>query len=290
MKENITSIPIGDCKIEAINIYNILNEASSQTPIKHNHSFYEMHIIKRGVSRLIIEDELYETKEKQLIIIPKESYHYAPSCDESLICTAFNFDITNENDTGLSKKQEYAYFMNAFNVNFPIILPLDEPLERIYYEIEKLQYDYDIYSVNKLHIKIAEFFLEIANIVNKKFKKESDEFKRSKYGEEAIRKQVIDNMFVLRIDAKLEDYAKEVYLSPRQFERFVFKAYGKTFKEVINQKRMIRCMQMIKEGKYSLSKIATTLGYSSYGGFLSAYKKFFGTNPTENITKKENEE
>ena len=280
MEKFITSIPLGDCKIEAINIYNILNETGAQSEAKHNHSFFELHFIRSGVSRLMIDEAFYEIREKQIIIIPKGSYHYAVEQDEEKRFTAFQFDFTRGNRSNSSKKKEYDYFISIFDNGKPLIITLNRVLESIYNEIITLQGKYDIYTINKMHIKIAEFFLEIANVVDKK-KKILGEFEKSKYSEEATRKEIIDNMFVLQLKSTLEEFAQAVYLSSRQFERFCKKAYGKPFKKILLEKRMLRSRQLINEGSHSLAEIATQVGFSTYGAFLAAYKNYYGKNPSQ---------
>jgi AraC-like DNA-binding protein len=42
----------------------------------------------------------------------------------------------------------------------------------------------------------------------------------------------------------------------------------------------IACI-MIREGRLPVHKIALSCGYSSYGGFLSAFKKYTGHSPEE---------
>lgn len=288
MINTVTTIPIGDCRIEIVNLYNLLKIAGRQSEITHNHSFYEMHFIKRGVSKLMVNDVLYEAGENYIIVIPKNSYHYAFSNDENLQFVAFNFDIIKEKKSSTIKKQEYAYFMSAFETDEPIILPFYDKLAQKYDQIIELQKKHDIYSVNKLRITVIDFFLEFVNIVSKKIISKDEEFKKSKYSDDAIRKHRVEELLAVNHNYKLEDFAREVYLSPRQFERFIYRIYGKNFKELIVENRMLKSVQLIKEGKYSLSKIATLVGYDSYSGFLSAYRKYYGVNPTDKMPTENN--
>lgn len=276
---SITTIPLNDCRIEVIDIFSILHDAKVQAEQKHSHSFYELHIIKKGVSKLMIDEKFYETREGSLIIIPKDAYHYAVENDDGFRFGAFNFDIVKEKNKNRNSKQEYAYFMNVFDTKEPIVISMNGTLTSIYNQMAELADCFDIYSVNKLHLKIAEFFLEVVHIVSKNTIKKDDGLERGKYGEEAIRKQKFEQLLTNQLTYKLEDFANELYLSPRQLERFLMKVYGKTFKDLIMQNKMVRCVQMIKENKYSLSEIATKLGFSSYGGFLYAYKRYYGKNP-----------
>ena len=73
--------------------------------------------------------------------------------------------------------------------------------------------------------------------------------------------------------------ADALSLSVRQTSRVVQEIMHKNFKELIVAERMRVADILIKSRKYSLEQIAEIVGYRSYSGFFTAYRKYFGKTP-----------
>ena len=79
----------------------------------------------------------------------------------------------------------------------------------------------------------------------------------------------------------INDLAKRLYKSVPQTHRIVKKYFGDNFKKILTKQRMEGAFIMLKQKELPLSEIALLNGYSTYGGFLSAFKKYTGMTPEE---------
>lgn len=70
------------------------------------------------------------------------------------------------------------------------------------------------------------------------------------------------------------------YLSVGRFH-LVFQQYtGRAPKQYIMNLRMQRAADLLKEGQYSVSRIAAEIGYESQASFTHAFKRYFGDAPS----------
>ena len=84
-----------------------------------------------------------------------------------------------------------------------------------------------------------------------------------------------------REDISVEYIAKKLGLSTRQVSRIIKSVYGKTFKEILIEKRMKLAAKQLVETDQNITDIASSVGYNASKGFYNAFKEFYGCLPTE---------
>ena len=77
--------------------------------------------------------------------------------------------------------------------------------------------------------------------------------------------------------------AKELCLTERRTSEVVRELMGKGYKELIVEERMTVAKLLIDGGRHTLEEIAETVGYSSYSGFYTAYKSYYGMPPMRSV-------
>lgn len=82
-------------------------------------------------------------------------------------------------------------------------------------------------------------------------------------------------------DVSIEDLASMLHLSVRQTGRIIENYYGMTWTALINEKRMMVAIDLIKNSEMSIECIAEYVGYNSVRGFYSAFKRRYGSSPGE---------
>lgn len=87
-----------------------------------------------------------------------------------------------------------------------------------------------------------------------------------------IQKNISSN---LRID----DLAKQVYLSSDHLTRIFKKETGETLKAYITKLRMLEAQKLLHTTQLPVSHIAAKLGYNNFSHFSTAYKKEMGISP-----------
>lgn len=95
---------------------------------------------------------------------------------------------------------------------------------------------------------------------------------------EKARTYIIDN-----VDKRimLQDAADYVNLSPSYLSALFKKEYGQNFVDFINEIKMERACELIREDKYRMYEISFMLGFDNAYYFTKVFKKHTGLTPTE---------
>lgn len=277
----VANIKIGNLSINILDLYSLFTSTMLST-YAHDHAFFEMHIILNGTAQMIINDTVYNVNKNEIIIIPKHLAHYSTFTSEDFQNCAFSFEFKCL-DNPPRMRYEYKYFTELFRTDAVSILKIGAYERSLIATIFENIDHFSVYSINKINIEIANLFLEIGKKLNNREKKTrdddliiaSDQFIVRKYKTEVFIQQSIDT----ETPIVLEDLAAHLFISPRQASRFLKETFGLTFKELLTRYRMIHASSLLESTDLSLEKIAMRVGYLSYNGFLSAYKKYYGTTP-----------
>jgi AraC-like DNA-binding protein len=92
--------------------------------------------------------------------------------------------------------------------------------------------------------------------------------------------------FYLNSDVDRKEVASYLNIPPHIFSTFIGQAYGANFNDVVNRYRINYVEEGLKEEKWSdltLEAIAEKAGFNNRVTFLTAFKKFTGTTPTQYI-------
>lgn len=82
-------------------------------------------------------------------------------------------------------------------------------------------------------------------------------------------------------DVSRSRLAEAFYLSPNYLSKLFRKETGESLSEFIQQERMRKAKQLLKQGRMSISQIAEETGYPSFAHFSKQFKKFVGVSPNE---------
>ena len=93
---------------------------------------------------------------------------------------------------------------------------------------------------------------------------------------------LIEDSFLLEYDTiTLEELSRRLGLSTRQTSRVLFDRYGQNFTQKRTEARMAAAATFLKEGRLSVSEIASRLGYSCPNHFHAAFKKYYQMTATD---------
>lgn len=79
----------------------------------------------------------------------------------------------------------------------------------------------------------------------------------------------------------LQDVADHVNISPSYLSALFKKAYGQNLVDFINQTKVQRACELIREGKYRIYEISYMLSFENAYYFTKVFKKHTGCTPTE---------
>ena len=79
--------------------------------------------------------------------------------------------------------------------------------------------------------------------------------------------------------ARLEEMARRVYLSPSYFSRVFRQETGETFSGYLNRLRIERSKELLRHKELRLTDIAQKVGFEDQSYFTKVFKKLEGVTP-----------
>ncbi len=231
------TIPLGGETKKAFIQYGFYKNTGSQ--IIHTHSHAEIHIFL-GKATVTVDNCKYDFKNGTIVLIPKSTYH------------------TYE----LRDGAKHSAFQIAMDAEFAYHSVSPDILRELFHEIEKV-WETENYSRISAYLSfLCSYF--VTDVEKKKTSKITDyaflinEFLSLKYIE----------------DIKLSNLAEYLCVSEKQAHRLVIKHTGNTFGNELTTRRMKAAEQLMKDGRFSLTEIAESVGYQTYSGFWKAYRRY----------------
>ena len=83
------------------------------------------------------------------------------------------------------------------------------------------------------------------------------------------------------MQGSLKETAAHFGYHPNYISGLLHKELGKTFSEIVFEKRMARAVILLKGTTLAIEEIAAMVGYSNHSNFYKAFKKYFGMTPRE---------
>lgn len=80
---------------------------------------------------------------------------------------------------------------------------------------------------------------------------------------------------------RLEDAAREAYLSPFHFHRLFARTFGETPQEFLTRERIEKAKFWLRTTDRSVTEICFEVGYSSLGTFSAKFHRVVGCSPSE---------
>ena len=86
---------------------------------------------------------------------------------------------------------------------------------------------------------------------------------------------------------KIKKITAEFGFSERPLSRLFQKDLAMTFVQYFTILRMLRALQLLIDGSYSISEISNMVGYNSLPTFSNTFQKVIGVRPTDYSKKKD---
>ena len=84
----------------------------------------------------------------------------------------------------------------------------------------------------------------------------------------------------LQKNISLESMSKHMKVSPSTLGRILRASLGKSFVEVLTEKRIHKAISLIQSGEYSMKEICFMVGYTDPNYFSRVFKRVTGENPS----------
>ena len=251
----------------------------------HFHVDNEIHVMLGGNALIEIDGADVSIKEGDVCLLAPHSSHYPKQCSETLEKVDFSFNLL---PVGSRAKRgasfsEYAYYGTVFKSVKKYFIVNDEELVSI---VKRLLDEK--YTSERAHIftaLLSVFYITLANrIEERSYGTTSGSVLSISKSESGIgQRKTVEEFFQKRYheNVSINDLAKALCLSVPQTHRIVKKVFDEGFKKTLMKQRIEHACMLIKQKSLTLSDIAERCGYTSYNGFLSAFKSHMGKTPKE---------
>lgn len=243
---------------------------------EHYHDFYELHIIPRGHGRIILDGVTFEVAPEQFYLTGPYVTHEQisdPKDPMEEYCIQFSIKISDTvSSSGYQSELEaYRAILGAsYPIAFPDHLQLYKTFERMMEEVEQAQIAYEL-SVNML---VTEILTNTMRTVQSAIRTTP---KRSEHTPESERRMSVIRHFVEANYAEkisIHDASNLLFLSVKQVNRILLRAYGITFQTYLQKYRCQKAKELIAHTNLPLSEIALRTGLSSESHLHKLFKKF----------------
>ena len=243
----------------------------------HYHDFHKVIIFLSGKAAYHIEGKSYYLKPWDILLVNRHAIH-KPEIDFSVPYERFVLWIRND----IKSTELLRCFQKAIDRSYNLIrLDSDtqEKLKQLLYELEAALKDKKFGSELLGSALFTQFMVYVNRIfLEKQYIYDARSYSSDSQIEELLR-YINHN---LTEDLSIETLARKYYLSKYHMMRKFKEETGYTIHNYIISKRLLLARTKISEGTPIL-KAAQLCGFSDYTTFSRAYKKQFGTAPSQTI-------
>ena len=235
----------------------------------HIHPTYEIFFVSSGTLNVFTPTKRLECL-NSIVIIPPGLSHCTATYESKI--SVMNFKISQAQGSGASPL--FSRLSDALADEITV-LPIDERIAFYLKSIQEMKADSFLSKEGLPHLislLFADIFSRIAPTSNAAVTEKHQNYVKA-----------IEEYLTYHYNEKLlvSDFAKLLYLSPKQIARIIRKEYDCTFSEMITAHRLgIACMLLVRTD-IEVNEIASSVGYEYPANFHVHFKKAYGMTPAE---------
>lgn len=241
----------------------------------HYHDFHKIIVFVSGKVTYHIEGKAYQLKPQDILLVSQGAIH-KPEIDPSIPYERYIFWIRDD----LSSSELNTCFQKANDRSFNLIRldsVLQEKLKDLLPEIEHSLRDTQFGDSILSKALFAQFMVYI----NRIFLKSSTAPDQKSYSSDSQVEQLLKYINRnLSENLSIDHLAERFFFSKYHMMRKFKKETGYTIHNYIISKRLLHARSLIAQG-IPVMKAAMQSGFQDYTAFVRAYKKQFGTVPTQ---------
>lgn len=241
----------------------------------HYHDFHKIIVFVSGKVTYHIEGKAYQLKPQDILLVSQGAIH-KPEIDPSIPYERYIFWIRDD----LSSSELNTCFQKANDRSFNLIRldsVLQEKLKGLLPEIEHSLRDTQFGDSILSKALFAQFMVYI----NRIFLKSSTAPDQKSYSSDSQVEQLLKYINRnLSENLSIDHLAERFFFSKYHMMRKFKKETGYTIHNYIISKRLLHARSLIAQGT-PVMKAAMQSGFQDYTAFVRAYKKQFGTVPTQ---------
>ncbi len=278
MKQNsVLSVDLGNIRIK-ITLKGIWTLEHKAKALMHSHAAFEVHILLGGCAELETEDKRIVLTAGDAVLVSPDVFHKFSKEEKGTAISSISFSLSRTKKTG--------------NIDYESVLRQELLKERDLFLIHQnsamidclkkiiaLLYSERPFAEENLRALFVMLFTELFTPL---ITREDTAFDEENEGAEydtriALIESYFNDYYMENIS--LKQLAELLYLSEKQTHRMIEKAFGTGFREQLGKMRIRSAKKFLRDGEKDVRQVAEAVGYQSYNGFYTAFKRETGLTP-----------
>ena len=270
---NVLNFNIGNIgiKLSMQGFSKITDKAGSST---HSHAEFEYHFVLKGNSVIKFDNFTSELTENSAILVFPGTFHKFLKSETESNVLSLSFSIKKYG----YGTDYYSTIQNKLNDCDYLLLEKNPVITDLIVSIISTVYSKNVFALEEMRARLTLLF---TNIFSKLTQSKSEPNKQLSTQEYDTRVYIIEEYFNEHYmeNITLNELSSRLYLGKQQTERIIKKIYGVGFRQRLSKIRIKSAMELLSETNKSILDVSESVGYESYNGFYTAFKKITGTTP-----------
>ncbi|MFS5861445.1 helix-turn-helix domain-containing protein [Streptococcus agalactiae] len=253
---------------------------------EHTHQFLEINYVYRGHCRQRINDQLFDLKEGDILLMDVESRHSIEALGDEDILINILFQNKGVSINWLKQLQGensllYQFLLSDSSQHFRrnnfLLLHTEEdtPVRQIVLEMMTEYFLPQDFSQQMLKHYLPLFFYHLARLLPTVEKTVDLQLEESTYAQVL---KIIDREYAT---IGLAELAQRLNFNKNYLSNLIKTESGQTFTQLVNQRKLMKAQLLLKTTQLPIQEIAISVGFSNKTYFYDKYKETFGHGPKE---------
>lgn len=253
---------------------------------EHTHQFLEINYVYRGHCRQRINDQLFDLKEGDILLMDVESRHSIEALGDEDILINILFQNKGVSINWLKQLQGensllYQFLLSDSSQHFKrnnfLLLHTEEdtPVRQILQEMMTEYFLPQEFSQQMLIHYLPLFFYHLARLLPTIEKTVDLQLEESTYAQVL---KIIDREYAT---IGLSELAQRLNFNKNYLSNLIKTESGQTFTQLVNQRKLMKAQLLLKTTQLPIQEIALSVGYTNKTYFYDKYKETFGHGPKE---------
>lgn len=251
---------------------------------EHTHQFLEINYVYKGHCRQRINNQLFDLKEGDILLMDVESRHSIEALGDEDILINILFQNKGVSINWLKQLQGensllYQFLLSDSSQHFKrnnfLLLHTDEdtPVRQILLEMMTEYFLPQDFSQQMLKHYLPLFFYHLARLLPTIEKTIDLQLEESTYAQVL---KIIDREYA---SIGLAELAKRLNFNKNYLSNLIKTESGQTFTQLVNQRKLMKAQLLLQTTQLPIQEIALSVGFSNKTYFYEKYKETFGHGP-----------
>lgn len=250
----------------------------------HSHDFIELTYMYSGACVQIVNDGLQVLRQGQVLLMDSDVVHtIAPLGEDDILVNIcidkgyLNQNFFNRLKGGNTVTEFFVNMVNKLAKHNTFIIFQSEDDRRLQVLMRELLCEW--YDASPLsETMITALFSCIVTELTCVFEQHASSYPLLQNNPVVPTLRYIEEHYA---DAKLEDIAAELYISPTSLTRALKAQTGKSFKTLVHDQRIHEACRLLEDTTLPVSAVAKSVGYSNLTFFYQLFERLRGCSPAE---------